>query len=153
MFTFIIDGVPVPQGSKSASVRAGRAVMYEANKGHKGWRKTVTEAVRLEMTKKGWQPFEKHAPVSCSITFKFARPKSVTRQHPTVKPDTDKLCRSILDSLTDSGLLAGGDQQVVRLFASKDYADQPGVFIAIWELSQNDNDTPNIAKPPKTVQY
>jgi len=146
MLHFLIQGEPVPQGSKSASVRAGRAVMYEANKGHKAWRKTVTQAVMAEMRKKSWEPFDKQTPVVCTISFYFARPKTVTREHHTVKPDTDKLCRSILDSLTDSGLLAGGDQQVVRLHASKEYADRSHVFIVIWELSQFDNDTPNVAK-------
>jgi Holliday junction resolvase RusA-like endonuclease len=127
--------------------------MYEANKGHKAWRKTVTEAVRLEMANKGWEPFTKNAAVVCNISFYFSRPKTVTRKHHTVKPDTDKLCRSILDSLTDSGLLAGGDQQVTRLHASKEYGERDHIFICIWELLQDDKDTPNIAKAPKTVQY
>jgi Holliday junction resolvase RusA-like endonuclease len=107
--------------------------MYEANKGHKAWRKAVTEAVRAEMMKTGQQPHPAHTAVSCSLSFYFAKPKSVTREHHTVKPDADKLCRSILDSLTDSGLLGGGDQQVTRLHAFKDYDEQKhGVFICVW---------------------
>lgn len=122
---FMVAGDPIPQGSKSAYVVNGRAVMADANKNLKGWRKAVTaEAVRVHHG----EPLA--GPLAVSIEFRLVRPKTVRREHPHVKPDLDKLIRSIFDGITDSGVW-GDDGQVVTVKATKVYADKPGAVVRI----------------------
>lgn len=67
------------------------------------------------------------------MQFIFHRPKSVKRDVMTVKPDVDKLCRAILDSVSDAGFWLG-DQQVIGLSARKRYAidgEPSGVWVYI----------------------
>ena len=59
--------------------------------------------------------------MSVRITFFMPRPKTVKRHMPTVTPDVDKLCRAVLDALTDAGVWVD-DSQVVDLGATKIYA-------------------------------
>lgn len=86
---FMVAGsTPVPQGSKSARVYNGRAIMFEANKKLPAWRSAVSEAARLAMySDLQWvEPFDK--PVKIVITFfmpKPAKPKWV--KYPASKPD------------------------------------------------------------------
>jgi Holliday junction resolvase RusA-like endonuclease len=58
-----------------------------------------------------------------------ARPRTVTRQEPTVPPDLDKLVRGVLDALT--AIAYRDDAQVTRLTASKAYGDTPGVSVSV----------------------
>jgi Holliday junction resolvase RusA-like endonuclease len=67
------------------------------------------------------------------LFFVFDRPKSVKRDLMTVKPDVDKLCRAVLDAVSDSGFWLG-DQQVVVLSAAKRYAkwsEPAGVWVTL----------------------
>jgi len=123
---WFVEGTPVPQGSKTAVVMNGRAVMFEANKKHKGWRNHVSSVIpKLE------QPSMN--PVRVELLFFFNRPKTVKREHMSVKPDIDKLSRSILDCL--SGRIIKDDSQVVILNARKEYTDQsPGVLVRVYEI-------------------
>jgi crossover junction endodeoxyribonuclease RusA len=138
----IIDvyGQPAPQGSKSAFIRGGRAIVTEGGSktgrsAHAAWRQAVATAAR------DWQQ-PRNRPLmdgalSVRIDFRLTRPKSVTvkaRPHPVTKPDLDKLERAVLDSLT--GIIFGDDSQVVELHTSKRYADgcAPGCQIRIETL-------------------
>ena len=122
---WFVEGTPVPQGSKTATVINGRAVMFEANKKHKAWRDHVSKIIpQLE------QPSTQ--PVRVELQFWFERPKTVKREHMSVKPDLDKLSRSILDCL--SGRIVKDDSQVVILNARKEYGDKPGVLIRVMEI-------------------
>ena len=118
----------MPQGSKTAVVMNGRAVMFEANKKHKGWRDHVSSVIpKLE------QPSMN--PVRVELLFFFNRPKTVKREHMSVKPDIDKLSRSILDCL--SGRIIKDDSQVIILNARKEYTDQsPGVLVRVYEIDK-----------------
>ena len=103
----------------------GRAVMFEANKKHKGWRDHVSTVIpKLE------QPSTN--PVRVELLFYFNKPKTVKREHMSVKPDIDKLTRSVLDALT---LIAWkDDSQVVKLEVAKLYAHdgpEPGVRVRV----------------------
>ena len=104
----------------------GRAVMFEANKKHKGWRDHVSMVIpKLE------QPSTN--PVRVELQFYFNKPKTVKRQHMSVKPDIDKLSRSVLDCL--SGRIIKDDSQVVILNARKEYTDKsPGVLVRVMEI-------------------
>jgi Holliday junction resolvase RusA-like endonuclease len=122
---WFVEGTPVPQGSKTAMVVNGRAVMFEANKKHKAWRDHVKATV-------GSLEIPSTQPVRVELQFWFERPKTVKREHMSVKPDIDKLSRSVLDAIT--GGILKDDSQVVILNARKEYGDKPGVLIRVMEI-------------------
>ena len=123
---WFVEGTPVPQGSKTATVINGRAVMFEANKKHKAWRDHVRATVgKLETPST--------QPVRVELQFWFEKPKTVKRDHMSVKPDLDKLSRSVLDAIT--GGILKDDSQVVILNARKEYGDKPGVLIRVMEIN------------------
>lgn len=112
-----VIGEPAPQGSKK--IIQGRLV--EASKKLKPWRKAVAEACRASGNENLLL-----GPVEVVAVFYLTRPPSVKqskRALPIVPPDTDKLCRALLDGIGDSEVIWGDDSQVVRLIASKEYAD------------------------------
>lgn len=119
--TFFVPGTPIPQGSKNAAVRNGKAYMWEANKNHKAWRDKVTA-----IAKEYEGSFTKEQPVELHVDFIFDRPRSVPpnkRPHMSVKPDVSKLLRSVEDSITKANVW-GDDARVVRLTGQKLYTDQ-----------------------------
>lgn len=123
---WFVEGVPVPQGSKTAMVVKGRAVMFEANKKHKSWREHVKATIpTLESPSTN--------PVRVELIFTFIKPKTVKRQHMSVKPDADKLARSILDCL--SGRIIKDDSQVIILNIRKEYGERAGVLIRVAEIT------------------
>jgi Holliday junction resolvase RusA-like endonuclease len=91
------------------------------SKREKPWRNLVSDNARIAMTREKFTQFDKDVPVSVRITFLMPRPKTVKRHTPTVPPDIDKLCRAVLDALTDVGVWVD-DSQVVDLGATKIYA-------------------------------
>lgn len=138
-----VYGVPSPQGSKTAFVRGGRAVLTDgrnttARSSHAAWRQAVATAARDHLERNPWQaPFDE--PCVIHITFLLPRPKSIPkkRRHPDRKPDLDKLNRSALDALVDGGLLAD-DARVVELNARKAYCapeEAPGCKITIHGIA------------------
>jgi crossover junction endodeoxyribonuclease RusA len=120
-----VHGLPAPQGSKSA-VRGkdGRVRLLEgsttsARQRHRAWRDLVAQGAR-----EAWgdrDPLD--CPVQVHIRFFMPRPKSARKAlvWAAKKPDLDKLCRSVLDSLTDAGVLRD-DSRVVQLHAEKSLA-------------------------------
>ena len=137
---FMVAGSPVPQGSKSARVYNGRAIMFEANKKLPAWRTAVSEAARLAMASDlQWvEPFDK--PVKIVITFFMPRPaKPKWAKYPGSKPDLDKLVRSIFDSLT-AGKIWADDSLAVEVHAQKLWTStdtkshpEPGCSVYICE--------------------
>ena len=139
-YNLFVPGLPAPQGSKK---HVGHGVMVESSKRVKPWRATVTAAI----VEAGWQhdPIL-YGPVGVSLTFSFPRPQAhygTGRNADRIKanapdwhdkrPDVDKLCRAVLDALTESGAIRD-DAQVVQLHAAKVYG-QPGVAIDVWDAS------------------
>lgn len=114
-----------------AFVVKGRPILTSSNKNLADWRRLVADASQqyAEMIE---------GPVKVDLTFILPRPQSLPKKvvwH-TKKPDVDKLCRSILDSLT--GIFFQSDSQVVGLHATKSYAanaESTGVLIEIVSLS------------------
>ena len=133
--TITVYADPKGQGNHSIS-RAG--IIYEATKGHKSWRDAVTLSARETMNAMRVNT-RFHMPVSVRIAFTLARPRSVRRPLPCLKPDLDKLIRSTLDALTTAGVWAD-DGLVCRLEASKVYPDGlgglgvPGAIIIVNSL-------------------
>lgn len=75
--------------------------------------------------------------VVVGIDFYFLRPKSVPvkkRPHMTVRPDIDKITRSVLDGL--KGVIYSDDAVVTGLNIRKYYGDPPRAEIMIIEVSE-----------------
>lgn len=120
--TFTVFGTPRPQGSTRAFVPKGwsRPIITSDNPKLKPWRQQIAgAAVALNI-----QPFERDVALAMSLSFYFEKPPSAKKRiYPTVKPDSDKLIRAILDSLT--GILYADDAQVVRFNRIEKLYGQP----------------------------
>jgi crossover junction endodeoxyribonuclease RusA len=116
MIAFDVIGTPAPQGSKR---HVGRGVMIESSAKVKPWRESVKWAA-VE-ARRGGAPLT--GPLLLLLEFRLPRPKSApkSRKHPDKKPDIDKLIRSTMDALTESGIWLD-DAQVVRVVADKFFA-------------------------------
>lgn len=127
-----VTGDPIPQGSKKAYVVGRRAVVVDDNKDAlKAWRTAIATAAGVLF---GGEVLT-DVPVVVLLEFGIARPKTVKREHPTVKPDLDKLTRAVLDALT--GRVYKDDAQVVRLVVSEAYSERPGVDIRVGRITPN----------------
>lgn len=136
---FTVDGVPRPQGRKSAITRGGRTVVVESGrKLLQPWREAIAGAAARAIA----EPFA--GPVRVELVFTMPRPldhyagrdrarplrENAPRWHPH-RPDLDKLARAVLDGLTGPALLDDG--QVVELVARKVYGESAGVIVALVE--------------------
>lgn len=123
----------VPKGNMRAFVPKGwtRAVITDGKgKDVRAYEGQVRNAVRVEMERRGLvcaqhQPFEVHL---CFFRARAAgdfdrhgQLKQSARTTPWVKPDIDKLQRSVLDALTK--LVFDDDDRVVRVVVEKRFAD------------------------------
>jgi Holliday junction resolvase RusA-like endonuclease len=110
--------------------------MIESSKALRPWRRHVTETVTQALG--DWKLTKD--PIKVRINFELQRPESVSnpkrkswREHPTVKPDVDKLARAILDSLT--GVVYVDDSQVIKLTVEKRYVEAaPTTTITVENL-------------------
>ncbi len=137
-FTFWVDGRPAPQGSKTAYVRGGRAVMVEASKHLPAWRSAVMLAAKQELLRRDtWTHFSD--PVRLSVTFYIERPQNPKHKlFPAGKPDLDHLIRAVGDSLTQAGVVAD-DALICEVVAAKVWTGahtrpEPGAVIEISRL-------------------
>jgi Holliday junction resolvase RusA-like endonuclease len=133
---YIINGEAIPQGSKTATVIKGRAVMFDSNKKLKAWRATTTNQVMQQAKELNFTPFKQYEPVRAIIIIYFKKPKTVKRAEPTVKPDVDKLLRSLFDSMTAAKIWYD-DSQVISVTVSKHYCyenDTPKIYINLHTL-------------------
>ena len=81
-------------------------------------------------------------PLEVHIRAYFEIPKSTSKKkkeqmleneiNPTIKPDTDNIAKSILDSL--NGIAYLDDKQVIKLIVEKWYAEIPSVSVEIKEV-------------------
>jgi len=119
-----VPGKPQQQGSKTAYVVKGRAVLTEANKNLMPWRKDAMPLVLAAAKEQGWEKPAPEAALSVTMDFYFEKPKSVKRTSMTVAPDCDKLARSVLDLLSHPGAgVIPDDSQVVEIVARKHYGE------------------------------
>lgn len=84
-------------------------------------------AVALKAREVGATPAE--GAIHIEMTFTMLKPRTVTRAHPTVAPDLDKLVRAVLDGLT--AIAYRDDAQVTSIVARKSYGERPGVAICL----------------------
>jgi len=105
----------------------GKPVTTTDNPKTKDWQHLVASAAQ------NYRPVQLYdGAVAVKMKFYLYRPKSVSekkRPHPTVKPDIDKLVRSILDAL--KGVIYTEDARVCSIEAEKYYDDPPRVDITV----------------------
>lgn len=126
MFDLTIDVAGEPASQGSHSVINGRIVQVNSAK-HKRWRNAVVFAA-LDLIGEDWEPIDD--PVELSVIFYLPKPKTATRELPSVMPDLDKLIRAVGDSLTDSGIIRD-DSRIVAIHAQKRYAGDRGAGAVI----------------------
>jgi len=118
---FSVEGTPIQQGSmkfiKPGVMIHSRAVELAA------WRANIAATAKLA----GCKPITD--PIAITMKFRVKRPKSVKREHPTVAPDLDKYIRGVNDGLT--GVAFADDSQIIKIVATKEYSDTPGVDIEV----------------------
>ena len=125
---FSVEGLPIPQGSKTLAKAGKKVWLRDANAAKlKPWRQKIAAASDLGVT------FDR--PVAVFAVFYMPRPKKPRWWVPAVKPDSDKLARSLLDGMTDGGLLVD-DCRVTHLEVIKRYEDARnpvGVRVLVME--------------------
>lgn len=104
----------------------------ESAKGLKAWR----ELIGLEYQVAKLPHYAKPMAVTVDLMFCLPQIKNPTKRLPTVKPDLDKLARSVLDALT--GVAYEDDSQVCKLTLEKVYTwGEPGVYITVTAISND----------------
>ena len=128
----VVPGAAKPQGSKSAFIISGRAVLVESSKDLKPRRARASAIIRDAAYQEKWLRVDRPNRVAVMVDFYFERPTSVTRKHFTVAPDLDKLFRFIGDALTDAGNVFEDDSQITHISARKHYGDEAKTVIEVW---------------------
>jgi crossover junction endodeoxyribonuclease RusA len=136
---FTVPGNPVPQGSPRAfsakDRRTGKMRAHIAldSAKLKRWRGVVAHAAQKAMTKR--LPFDH--PVKVTVQFVFPRPKSIKKhvRFKRSKPDLDKLCRALGDSLTQAAVVTD-DSRIAVWVASKFYGPEACMTVAVEELRE-----------------
>lgn len=130
-----VPGEPKGQPRPRAFALHGKARVYTPGSAE-AWKSQIAHACRE------WRDAGIAGPVSVSLTFEFARPKShytsagelrgsAPAWHVS-KPDTDNLAKAVLDTLTTIGVWHD-DAQVIELLLAKRYAPHGGCHISILE--------------------
>lgn len=131
MTTFFVPGKVVGQGA--VSTINGRS-FHSNGKELKPWRDAVAWSARAaKVPLIGKDAKGNGLPVKLHVRFILQRPKTVTREYPTVAPDLDHYVRAIGDALTRIAYL--DDSQICRTISSKEYGDTPGVLISVGLLT------------------
>lgn len=124
MISFSVDGQPIPQGSMKV---INGHIIHTQGSALAAWRSAIALAARQA----GALPAE--GALELDMTFTLQKPRTVTRSHPTVPPDLDKLVRAVLDGLT--AIAYRDDSQVTAFTARKVYGERIGLDISIWKVT------------------
>jgi crossover junction endodeoxyribonuclease RusA len=131
MIEFTALGIPRPKGSLR---HIGKGRMIEQTD-VKQWMAVVRSTAAQQMGRR------LDGPCAAMVKFMFTRPASAkNRLYPSVRStgDLDKLVRAVMDAIQPKDAWPGvidDDSQIVRITASKDYGNTPGVHVAVWELT------------------
>jgi Holliday junction resolvase RusA-like endonuclease len=96
----------------------------------RAFEKAARTLMQLECNRAGWKPYSE--PCVLDLTFQLARPKSVKRELPSVKPDLDNYIKAISDSA--NGILFTDDALICELHAVKVYDEPEGIWISIYPV-------------------
>ena len=88
---------------------------------------TAIKMLTKSQLNKYFVPFD--GAISVSISIEITRPKSVTRDYPSVKPDLDNYAKAILDAL--NGIVWLDDAQICSLQVVKSYNLKPTITVEI----------------------
>ena len=121
MISFFVYGRPIPQGSKNV---INGHILHTQGSALAVWRSSIALGARHA----GALP--RDGAISIEMAFVMPKPRTVTRSHPTVAPDLDKLVRAVLDGLT--AIAYRDDAQVTYIHARKEYGERTGVDITLW---------------------
>lgn len=140
---FIVYGEPKPQGSK---IRTKFSVRESGGEDLKLWREAVrSTAVDAQSIVKRGGVFVLEGPIDLQLEFTMRKPSGAPKRKriwPVKRPDLDKLCRAVLDAMTNAGVWKD-DSQVVALHAHKRYVgdpfslDTPGVRVCVWKVEHD----------------
>lgn len=144
IISFFVEGIPTPQGSKTAFRKGNKTILIDggsadAHKRNKAWRKAVLERA-TQIVSDGIGNFPLDEPTHLSLFFYFDRPKSQKKAGPwkSTTPDVSKLIRSVEDSL--QGPLLVNDSRIVSVHAYKMYIDgthpKPGCLVRLSTQQQ-----------------
>lgn len=149
VISFFVPGTPIPKGSMRAfSVRdwrcryGTRPVVTHDNPKTKDWQETVAMVARAAAATKGLEE-QWSGPVRMTVLFSLDRPKAHFKKNgqlkwtapgfASVKPDLDKLVRSIFDAL--KGTIYCEDSRIVAVNARKEFvgnfSNQAGVEVEV----------------------
>lgn len=133
---FHVPGVPRPKGSwrPVRNKKTGRTLFVADAKGGREWQAELSYRAIVAHPRKLYD-----GPVEVQVTFTLPRPRSVTQKRrpwPGVRPDLDKLARTVLDAL--EGTVLSNDSRVCRLLVEKKYDDdyRPGVSVSVAALTE-----------------
>lgn len=134
MIVFTVPGQPVGKGRARVSRRGGFARLYTPEKtvsyeslvalaGHQAMagRPVIEDAVSVRL--------DIRVQVPSSWSKKKQAAALAGEIHPTTKPDIDNVEKAVFDGL--NGVTWKDDVQVVAVFKTKRYGDQPGVGVHI----------------------
>jgi crossover junction endodeoxyribonuclease RusA len=138
MIEYIIEGTPRPQGSKR---HVGGGIMVESSKHVKNWRAFAKLKATIAM--QGHDRIGKPNAVRLVIAFGFDRPQKHSTSkglrvnaplYHTSAPDTDKLLRALLDSMT--GVVFEDDSQVAVINVRKYYLKAAQTSVRVDVVSE-----------------
>lgn len=126
-FHLFIRGNPVPQGRPKFFRRDNFVGAYDPKKS-KSWK----EIIYYRAMAGGAQVQE--GPLYLILHFKLQKPKTLSKtvQHHVKRPDLDNLIKAVKDGL--KGVCYKDDCQIIRIAATKEYGDNPGVDIQIMKV-------------------
>lgn len=135
MYSFHVEGLPAPQGSKTIAKGGGKVWLRDANaKRLAPWRDRVKEAAARVAA-------AYDCPVEVFAVFYLPRPRKPRWWAPAVSVgDLDKLVRALNDGLEAGGMFAD-DARVVDLHAFKRYeteANPVGVRVVVVEATEGE---------------
>lgn len=135
---FSLSGLPRGQGRPRATTRGGKFPTIYKDPKSRQYENSVAAVARAVM---GERP-PLLGPLSVSMRFRMPIPASATKRAKlamaagevahTGKPDVSNMIKAIEDSLNK--VVFADDSQIVRSFASKVYAEKPGVDVRVEPL-------------------
>lgn len=139
---FSLTGAPRGQGRPRAAKRGNFISVYKDPKS-RSYEDSIATVAKAAM---GGRP-PMVGPLSVSLRFRMPIPSSATKRAkaamaagetaPTGKPDADNLVKAALDGMNSHSrepkvkIVFVDDAQVVRLFATKVYAERPGIDVRV----------------------
>jgi Holliday junction resolvase RusA-like endonuclease len=132
-----VPGVPVAQGRPRITTIGGHPRAYDPAKSA-SYKNYIALAASIVMThrKPAEGPLSVEMHIALPVPASWSKKKSAEALQnvvcPTVKPDIDNLIKIVLDSL--NGIVWHDDKQVVSIYASKAYAEKPGLHVFVRDM-------------------